>query len=233
MSLFEGSFLGDRDRIGESAVMECGVCWWVYDPSLGDEVWQIPPGTAFTALPEHWRCPHCDAAPSQFMTLRAGQHRKERPGHNAGQALIADKSVALENAYQQAAVAMRALPVSNPRLQVDIIGMRRCAEGLICVATTPWCMNLVLLADEQRAGREGSTRTVNFPSGDYEFVSGFLEGVGSVETCSLFSPMEQFEDPEVVAEVAHLAIEGLFEAPEPAADSGLSRRQFLRPGAAL
>lgn len=23
--------------------MECKVCWWVYDPALGDDVWQIPP----------------------------------------------------------------------------------------------------------------------------------------------------------------------------------------------
>ena len=41
---FEGSYLGDASRIE-----------------------QIPPGTPFTALPEHWRCPQCDGDRDQFM----------------------------------------------------------------------------------------------------------------------------------------------------------------------
>lgn len=49
--------------------MECGVCWTVYDPGLGDPVWQVAPGTPFAALPEDWRCPHCDAARDRFMRL--------------------------------------------------------------------------------------------------------------------------------------------------------------------
>jgi rubredoxin len=53
--------LGDR--------MECGVCWTVYDPAAGDPVWQIPAGTPFGALPEAWRCPHCDADRDCFLRL--------------------------------------------------------------------------------------------------------------------------------------------------------------------
>ncbi len=53
----------------DEARMECGVCWYVYDPAQGDPVWQIPPGTPFSALPEDWRCPNCDAAPARFMRL--------------------------------------------------------------------------------------------------------------------------------------------------------------------
>ncbi len=49
--------------------MECGVCWSVYDPAEGDPVWQIPPGTPFSALPEEWRCPNCDAPRTRFMRL--------------------------------------------------------------------------------------------------------------------------------------------------------------------
>lgn len=49
--------------------MECGVCWSVYDPAEGDPVWQIPPGTPFSALPEDWRCPNCDAPRVRFMRL--------------------------------------------------------------------------------------------------------------------------------------------------------------------
>jgi rubredoxin len=48
---------------------ECGVCWYVYDPARGDEVWQIAPGTPFEALPEHWSCPRCAAEQTQFLAL--------------------------------------------------------------------------------------------------------------------------------------------------------------------
>lgn len=49
--------------------MECGVCWQVYDPARGDEMWQIPPGTPFTQLPPHWTCPNCAAEQHRFMAL--------------------------------------------------------------------------------------------------------------------------------------------------------------------
>ncbi|WP_363345713.1 rubredoxin [Methylocystis echinoides] len=50
--------------------MECGVCWSVYDPAEGDPVWQIPPGTPFSRLPEEWRCPTCDAPRDKFLRFR-------------------------------------------------------------------------------------------------------------------------------------------------------------------
>ena len=66
---FEGSYLGDRDRLPAHARLECKICWWVYDPAEGDSQWQIPPGVAFTELPAHWRCPQCDGEAEQFMVL--------------------------------------------------------------------------------------------------------------------------------------------------------------------
>jgi rubredoxin len=41
----------------------------VYDPALGDEVWQMPPGTAFSQLPDHWSCPECDSKKQDFLVL--------------------------------------------------------------------------------------------------------------------------------------------------------------------
>lgn len=52
-----------------AARFECRICWHVYDPAIGDEIWQIAPGTAFADLPESWRCPNCDAEPSQFLVI--------------------------------------------------------------------------------------------------------------------------------------------------------------------
>lgn len=66
---FEGSFLGNGAQLPAHTRLECKICWWVYDPAVGDPVWQIDPGTAFNDLPAHWRCPECDGDAEQFMVL--------------------------------------------------------------------------------------------------------------------------------------------------------------------
>ena len=43
-----------RAEVEDEASMECGICWYVYDPAKGDDVWQVPPGTPFSALSEDW-----------------------------------------------------------------------------------------------------------------------------------------------------------------------------------
>lgn len=71
MTFPEGSF----ERTGREVVadpmarFECGVCWRVYDPAEGDPLAQVPPGTAFTALPENWVCPGCEAVRQRFLVL--------------------------------------------------------------------------------------------------------------------------------------------------------------------
>lgn len=67
--MFEGSFLGDNARLADDARLECGICWWVYDPAVGDEVGFVSAGTPFSALPEQWRCPNCDAPKHKFMVV--------------------------------------------------------------------------------------------------------------------------------------------------------------------
>ena len=61
--------LEDSTRVQAHTSLECRICWYVYDPAVGDEVEQIPPGTPFTDLPEHWRCPQCDAGKDKFLPL--------------------------------------------------------------------------------------------------------------------------------------------------------------------
>jgi len=67
MSGFES--FADRASIGPGTRLECKVCWYVYDPAQGDTVWQVPPGTPFAALPEHWTCPNCSSTKDQFLVL--------------------------------------------------------------------------------------------------------------------------------------------------------------------
>ncbi|QDF99371.1 rubredoxin [Azoarcus sp. DD4] len=67
--MFEGSYLGNDAQLDPAARLECGICWWVYDPAAGDEFGQVPPATPFAALPAHWHCPNCDAPRHKFMVL--------------------------------------------------------------------------------------------------------------------------------------------------------------------
>jgi rubredoxin len=69
MKIFEGSYLGTRAKIGPATRLECRVCWYIYDPALGDPVWQIPPGTPFAELPAHWTCPNCSCLREEFLVL--------------------------------------------------------------------------------------------------------------------------------------------------------------------
>jgi len=236
VSGFEGSYLGKVGCIAPDSMLECGVCWWVYDPARGDDSWQIPPGTAFAALPEHWRCPNCDAAQTQFMVLQGqsvatAEHR--RPPVDAGLLALRQRAEDLRQAYALVAQRMASLPVYNHQLDIRVIGLCRWAEGLVGIVATPWAMNILLLPGPEAPARiEGTEREVSFPSGNYRFTAGQLEGVGPLESCSLFSPMERFDDPEVVAAVAGHAIKELFQQPAPAppAEPAMSRRGFLRGG---
>lgn len=59
-------------RIDDDTRLECRICWHVYDPAKGDAFEQIPPGTAFADLPDHWRCPQCDAGKDKFLLVDGG-----------------------------------------------------------------------------------------------------------------------------------------------------------------
>lgn len=60
----------DKDtRIDDDTRLECRICWYLYDPAEGDSVEQIAPGTPFRELPDHWRCPQCDAEPDKFLPV--------------------------------------------------------------------------------------------------------------------------------------------------------------------
>jgi len=70
---FSGSYAGDNARIGPNTRLECNICWYVYDPAIGDDYWHIEPGTPFADLPAHWSCPNCDGNKHDFMVLLDSQ----------------------------------------------------------------------------------------------------------------------------------------------------------------
>lgn len=201
---------------------ECGVCWAVYDPAEGDPVWQIEPGTAFEALPEHWRCPRCDAPKEKFLAKMPAVAPPEPP--------VAQRLVA---AYRAALPRMQGLPITNPRLD-DVVASRSVpdAGGELVVVMTPWCLTAVWVPTEA-AGEQGATVTRALPSGTYDFVVGNLEGVGQVWSLSLMSPVLEFDGPEAARVAVDAALEALLLPPAPAAapPPPPSRRQLfgLRP----
>ena len=68
-SFFGGSYGGDNAKLDDASKLECKICWYVYDPAVGDDYWQVPPGTPFAQLPAHWSCPNCDAGKDGFMVV--------------------------------------------------------------------------------------------------------------------------------------------------------------------
>ncbi len=148
-----------------NASRECGVCWYTYHPAVGDEVWQVPAGTPFESLPEHWRCPRCDAGRERFLPLR------EEP-------LSGSRHQALTEAYLQAAERMRDLPVFNPSLRVELTAPAVVAGGSLCVAITPWFMNLVFFAAGPASAipAAGEKRLRQLPAGECEFVGATPRG---------------------------------------------------------
>ena len=68
---FSGSYGGDNNKIQDDSKLECKICWYLYDPAQGDDFWQIPPGTPFSKLPDHWTCPECDGNKNDFLLVES------------------------------------------------------------------------------------------------------------------------------------------------------------------
>jgi len=220
-SFFDGSYGGDGSKIADDTRLECGICWWVYDPAIGDEDNQVRPGTPFSLLPDTWRCPNCDAEKTKFMVLGAVNET----------ARADDPVLRLVNAYRHAAIGMKGMPIYNPTLAVEAVGFREDRGRHVGVIVTPWFMNLTVLPspEDLAVWVKGETVRLAFPSGYYDFMVSEIEGPGLVGTCSLFSPMSDFTDHEAAQVAAKAAADGLFEAEGNEEDTrpALTRRQLL------
>jgi [NiFe] hydrogenase assembly HybE family chaperone len=217
-NLFEGSYLGDGSKLEDDTRLECGICWWVYDPALGDDVEQVQPGTPFSRLPDTWRCPNCDAEKHKFLVLGS-----------VNASPLAHPVEELANTYRRAALNMKGLPIYNPTIAVEAVGFREYEGRQAGVMVTPWFMNLTVLPSEadKAVWLPGGTVRLTFPSGQYDLLVSQLPDYGLVGTCSLFSPMSDFTDHEAAQLAAQSAADGLFAAEEPPPAPTVSRRQLL------
>jgi len=206
---FEGSYLGADDRIGPAAILECKICWSVYDPALGDDTRQILPGTPFAALPGDWTCPTCDAPKVQFMV-------KSDPGAAAATAYIETKTAALAAEFREIWNAkMRDVPLCNTALHVETVGFLAHFGRPLGVLVAPWFMNLILMpaeGEDWSGLTPGAKEDIPFPSGTYEFIHNVRPMVGGYKACSLFSPMSDFASQLQAVDVARAVIVELFKA---------------------
>lgn len=218
-SRFEGSYLGDASKLDDDARLECGICWWIYDPVAGDDLGQVAPGTPFARLPDTWRCPNCDADKNKFLVI----------GSALGDARPLDPVTRLVNYYRHAAMHMMGMPIYNPTLAVEAIGFREDQGRHTGVMVTPWFMNLTVIpsADELQTWIDGGKVRLSFPSGAYDFTVYDLPEFGLIGYCSLFSTMTEFTDHEAAQLAAQAAADGLFSVDEPEPRPTLSRRQLL------
>jgi [NiFe] hydrogenase assembly HybE family chaperone len=147
---------------------------------------------------------------------------------------------------------MAGLPICNPALRVQVVGLREWQGRMVGVLVTPWTISLVLMpgADAPLAtlGPEEKI-TWEFPSGKYVFMGLNEPALGTCQTCSLISPLIDFQSQDDAVTVARQVMEALFvPAPveskrvvtredmlknaQPMTESGLkkplSRRDFLR-----
>lgn len=115
---------------------------------------------------------------------------------------------------------MAGVPILNPALRVEAVGMRPFGGDWLAVLVTPWFMNVVILPGDGSAAAwaavtPGGTIRRTFPAGTFDFLVGEEDGLGRFAMCSLFSPMDDFADAATAAATALAAIEALLA---PAAD---------------
>jgi [NiFe] hydrogenase assembly HybE family chaperone len=155
----------------------------------------------------------------------------------------------LEAAFQDIyAQRMQGLPFINDALRVEAVGFRRWEGRWLGVLITPWFMNLVLLPDASEQWRSLTQRadtSYAFPAGVFDFIGGFEPAIGEFQSCSLFSPVFEFQQHEVARATAEAALTALFdggaragadgrgplpaeEAVPPQTTTPVSKRDFLR-----
>lgn len=109
---------------------------------------------------------------------------------------------------------MSDMPMVNDKLQVHALGFQPWQQGYLGVLSTPWFMNLMLLPGPQQdwsSLQELGKQSHVFPSGRYEFITGYEAEIGKYQMCSLFSPVFEFADDDSAVETAQIIMRELMQ----------------------
>jgi len=132
--------------------------------------------------------------------------------------------------------SMRDLPIYNDALAVEAIGFRTYGDTLAGILITPWFMNLILrpIDGSLASCSPGSSISHAFPVGAIDFNVGDIEGIGRIASCSLFSPMFEFNTMDQARATAEAAFVEILlppvahERPATKVAAAVDRRRFLR-----
>lgn len=149
-----------------------------------------------------------------------------------------------------AATRMAGLPILNPALRVQVVGMQPWEGRWVGVLVTPWTISLVMLPGTAPLERLALDRKATwiFPSGSYEFMGMDEPDLGVCHLCSLISPVQEFQSQQDAVAAAEAVMDSLMQAPadeardeaarqaaetarlqgQSVARQGISRRDFLR-----
>lgn len=143
-----------------------------------------------------------------------------------------------------AATRMADVPICHPGLAVAAVGFepQPAESAAVGVLLTPWFMNLVWLPMASAPlTAVGASRSRAVGQHSFDFIAHHEAGFGSYEACSLFSPMNDFEDQAAALATAQAVLDLLrapvAEAPDalaapdacgaPATEPVPARRRFL------
>lgn len=129
---------------------------------------------------------------------------------------VAARAAALQALFEHiAATRMQGIPILHPGLRVCAIGFERQDTGALGVLLTPWFMNLVFLpgADEPPLAT-GASRVRAVGAHRFPFIGAEEPGFGRWEACSLFSPMDCFQDQAAAEATADAVLAELRKPPE-------------------
>lgn len=113
---------------------------------------------------------------------------------------------------------MQDVPILNPALWVEAIAFREWNQRYFGVLITPWFMNLIMLLPPEyfpsHMPKVDEKAFYQFPAGHYSFLVCFEEHIGTYHSCSLFSPMFEFDSQDLARATAQQVMQMLFESPE-------------------
>lgn len=127
---------------------------------------------------------------------------------------MVSRGAAVTTFYQSVAGNMAGLPVYNEKLAVGATPFLPLEDSWLGIIVTPWCMNIVLLPNEESHHNEhcmGAKFRQQLPSGQYEFIRAHHQTLGDYATCSVFSPMFEFTSQALAMQTADEVLAALFD----------------------
>jgi [NiFe] hydrogenase assembly HybE family chaperone len=137
----------------------------------------------------------------------------------------------LETVFNEIAQSRRdGLPVFNPALRVQAVGLREWQGRGVGVLITPWMIGLVLVPGYDaplKALAPGEKETWTFPSGKHDFIGWNEPGLGICQTSSVISPITDIGSHSEAVNLAWELIASLFVPADVESDAAAKHKALM------